>query len=69
MLSRFVALATVVVCVAALQSGPRSIVAVEPQQTAMQIDFDSLHTQATAALESLQLAHERRLASIEAAEF
>ena len=69
MVSRFVALAAVVVSVAVLLSGPRSIVAVEPQQTAMQVDFDSLHTQAAAALESLQLAHERRLASIEAVEF
>ena len=69
MLSRFVAFAAVVVCVAALQSGPRSIVAVEPQQTAMQVDFDSLHAQATAALETLQFAHERRLASVEATEF
>jgi hypothetical protein len=68
MLSRFVALA-VVVCTAVLLSTPRPIVAVAPQATAMQVDFDSLHTQAAAALESLQLAHERRLASIEAAEF
>jgi len=69
MLSRFVALTAVAVCVAVLQSGPRSIVAVEPQQTAVQVDFDSLHMQAAAALESLQLTHERRLVSIEAAEF
>ena len=69
MLSRLVALAAVAVCVAALQSGPRSVVAVEPQQTAMQVDFDSLHMQAAAALESLQFAHERRLASTEAMEF
>lgn len=68
MFSKFVAL-TVLVGAAVLLSGPRSIVAVEPQQTAMQVDFDSLHTQAAAALESLQLAHERRLASVEAAEF
>ena len=68
MLSRFVAL-TVIVCAAVLLSGPRSIVAVEPQQTAMQVDFDSLHTQAAAALESLQIAHERRLASADAMEF
>ena len=69
MLSRLVALVAVVVCVTALQSGPRSIVAVEPQRTAMQVDFDSLHMQAADALESLQLAHERRLVSIDAVEF
>jgi len=68
MLSRFVAL-TVVVCAAFLFSTPRPIVAVAPQETAAQVDFDSLHAQATAALETLQVAHERRLASIEAPEF
>jgi hypothetical protein len=35
----------------------------EPQQAEV-IDFDALHAQATAALETLQQSHERRLASV-----
>ena len=55
----------VVVCSACLFSFPQPTAPVEPQNNAAQIDFDFLHAQATAALESLQHAHERRIASVE----
>jgi hypothetical protein len=61
---RLVAVA-VLVCGFCLLSVPRSTMPVESQETAAQIDFDALHAQATTALETLQHARERRLASAE----
>ena len=61
---RFVAFA-VAVCAACLLSVPQPTTPVEPQETAAQIDFDSLRAQAAAALETLQHARESRLGSAE----
>ena len=66
--ARFVAVAALV-CGVCLLSVPRSTMPAEPQETAAQIDFDALHAQAAAALETLQHAQERRLALVESPPF
>jgi len=65
---RFVAFAAAAFGVCLL-SIPRPTASVEPQDTAAQIDFDSLHAQAAIALETLQYARERRIASVEDTSF
>jgi hypothetical protein len=57
------------VCGLCLLALPQLPVPAEPQEVAGQIDFDTLHAQATAALESLRQAHERRAALATTAEF
>jgi len=64
---RFIAL-TVAVCAACLFAVPQSPAPAEPQQAAA-IDFDVLHAKAKDALTTLQLSHERRMASAIVEEF
>ena len=67
MCSRLVVV-TLILCGACLFATPRSLAPAEPQQ-AEAIDFDALHAQATAALETLQQSRERRLASVASTAF
>jgi hypothetical protein len=59
---RFVVL-SLAVCGAGLFAAPQSPAPAEPEQAEV-IDFVALRAQATAALETLQQSHERRLASV-----
>jgi hypothetical protein len=54
---------TLAVCGACLLATPQSPAPAEPQQVEV-IDFEALRAQATAAMETLQQSHERRLASV-----
>jgi hypothetical protein len=67
MRTRLVAL-SLAVCGACLFAVPQAPAPAVPQQ-AEAIDFDALHAQATAALETLQQSQERRLASVAATAF
>jgi hypothetical protein len=66
--ARFVVLA-IALCGAFLLVIPQPTAPVEPRETAAQIDFDALHAQATDALTTLQLSHERRIAGVVVEEF
>ena len=65
---RFLALVFAVcgACLFAIRLPP---VPAEPQIADVQIDFDALHAQATAALEELQQSHERQASVVSALEF
>ena len=68
MRARFIAL-MIAVCGVFVLATPQPTVSVEPQETAAQIDFDALHAQATAALETLQQSVQRQAALQAAVEF
>ena len=66
---RFRFLLLAVVCGLSLIVIPQVPAPAEPQDVASEIDFDMLHSQATAALESLRQPRESHVASAVATEF
>ena len=64
MSARYIAAAVLVASAICLFVLPPPVTPAEPQVAATNIDFDALHSQATAALEILQNSHQRRVASV-----
>jgi hypothetical protein len=58
---RYLAVAALA-CTLSLLVMPQSTETAEPQKTVAQVDFDALHAQANAALETLRQSQQRRLA-------
>jgi len=69
---RFLAIAGAVIACASLyllMPRPSAPAELTTEAAAASVDFDALHAQAAAALESLGQSRERRVASAQAAEF
>ncbi|HEY6025206.1 MAG TPA: hypothetical protein VIV34_13630 [Pseudolabrys sp.] len=56
-------------CALCLLALPQPSAPAEPQEAAMQIDFDALHAQAKGALEALRQTQQRQVASASSTEF
>ena len=64
MSARYVAAAVLVASAICLFVLPAPVTPADPQVAAINIDFDALHSQAAAALETLKNSHQPRVASV-----